>query len=147
MAARMASRMATTVDLSASPLNVLRAMRGEVVDARPAYPEVLQVDIRDSRGRLWLFATKYADWTPADPGDLIGRTVEDVRIDQQTGALSCPLSDGTSFEVIPGPFEEIDDPGYWELITPDNLFLEFGPGVRWEVRDVRSRPAGVETSV
>lgn len=144
MAARMAKPMATKVNLDASPASILSSMRGEIVDARPAYPEVLHVDIRDSRGDLWRFSTQYADWTPADPKDLIGRLVADVRIDEQTGALSCPLSDGTSFEVIPGPFEEADDPCYWELITPDDLFLEFGPGVSWLVRDLKSRPIGVQ---
>jgi hypothetical protein len=138
--------MAPAVDLDASPLNLLRSMRGEIVDARPAYPEVLHVDIRDSAGDLWLFSTQYADWRPTDPNELIGRSVEDIRIDQQTGALSCPLSDGASFEVIPGPFEEADDPCYWELITPGGLFLEFGPGVRWEVRDANSRPIGLAES-
>lgn len=144
MAARMEGPVATVLDLDASPASVLRAMRGRIVDAHPSYPEVLHVEIRDSRGGLWRFATQYADWTPVDPDDLIGRAVEDVRIDQRTGALSCSLSDGTSFEVIPGPFEEADDPAYWELITPGGIFLEFGPGVRWEVRDVKSRPIGVE---
>lgn len=53
--------MATAVALDASPLNVLRPMRGEIVDARIAYPEVLHVEIRDSAGELWHFATQDAD--------------------------------------------------------------------------------------
>jgi hypothetical protein len=24
-------------------------------------------------------------------------------------------------------------PPYWELISPDGLVLEFGPGVRWQI--------------
>lgn len=133
MAARMETRVATEIGLDTSPLNLLSAMRGEIVDARTAYPEVLHVEVRDSRGDLWLFATQYADWSPTDPGRLIGRSVEDVEIDGGTGALRWRLSDGTTFEVIPGPDAESDDPPCWELITPTDLALEFGPGVRWQI--------------
>jgi hypothetical protein len=37
----------------ASPLNILRSMRGPIVDARIAYPEVLHVEIKDAAGELW----------------------------------------------------------------------------------------------
>lgn len=130
--------MATVIALDASPASLLRAMRGKIVDAYPAYPEVLHVEIRDGSGGLWRFATQYADWSPADPAELIGRSVEDVKIDQTTGALSCLLSDGSSFEVVPGPVEASDDPSHWFLLTPDDLALEFGPGVCWQVRDAKA---------
>jgi hypothetical protein len=44
--------MATVVALDASPANVLRSLRGSIVDARIAYPDVLHVEVRDSRGDL-----------------------------------------------------------------------------------------------
>lgn len=40
--------MAAVVVLDTSPLNVLRSMRGPIVDARIAYAEVLHVEIKDS---------------------------------------------------------------------------------------------------
>jgi hypothetical protein len=45
-------RQATVVALGASPATVLRSMRGSIVDARVAYPDVLHVEIRDSAGEL-----------------------------------------------------------------------------------------------
>lgn len=45
--------MATVVALDASPVNALRSMRGAIVDAKKAYPDVLHVEIRDSAGELW----------------------------------------------------------------------------------------------
>jgi hypothetical protein len=42
----------TAVALDASPLNILRTMRGKIVDARIAYPEVLCVEVEDSEGEL-----------------------------------------------------------------------------------------------
>lgn len=84
--------MATVVDLDASPIDVLRSMRGSIVDARIAYPHVLHVEIRDSRGDLWHLATQDAEWSPAGPAQLIGRTVEDAGIDEETGELRCKLA-------------------------------------------------------
>lgn len=66
--------MATTVTLDASPLNVLRSMRGPIVDARTAYPDVLHVEVRDSDGELWRLATQDAEWTPTDPAELVGKS-------------------------------------------------------------------------
>lgn len=43
--------MATVVALDSSPANVLRSMRGAIVDARLGYPGILHVEIEDSAGR------------------------------------------------------------------------------------------------
>lgn len=68
-----AALMATVVALDASPANVLRSMRGSIVDAKKAYPDVLHVEIRDSAGELWRLATQDAEWLPADPPQLVGQ--------------------------------------------------------------------------
>jgi hypothetical protein len=46
-----ATLMTTLVTLDASPANVLRALRGLIVDASLAYPDVLHVEIRDATMR------------------------------------------------------------------------------------------------
>jgi hypothetical protein len=133
-----------SADLDASPINVLRAMRGAIVDARVAYPQVLHMDVRDSAGGLWRLATQDAEWSPRDPGDLIGRSMEDAKIDRQSGELRCLLSDGSSFAVLPAEREANDDPPSWELITPNGVALEFGPGMRWQIAsaDAWASPRG-----
>ncbi len=125
--------MATALALDASPMNVLRQMRGAIVDARIAYPEVLHVDVRDSRGDLWRLATQDAQFSPADPAQLVGRSIDDADIDEETGELRCKLSDGSVLDIKPAAIETEDDPPHWELIGPTGIVLEFGPGVRWQI--------------
>jgi hypothetical protein len=128
--------MATVVALDASPANVLRSMRGSIVDAKKAYPDVLHVEIRDSAGELWRLATQDAEWFPADPPQLVGQSIEDAEIDENSGELRCKLSNGSVLDVRPGGAqEEDDDPPNWELITPGGVLLEFGPGVRWQISE------------
>jgi hypothetical protein len=129
----MEGLMASVIALDASPMNVLRSMRGPVVDARLAYPDILHVEIRDSQGGLWRLATQDADWSPSDPAQLVGRAIEDAGIDEETGELRCKLSDGSLLDVKPTAREADDDPPNWELSTPDGVVLEFGPGVRWQI--------------
>jgi hypothetical protein len=124
--------MATALALDASPANVLRSMRGPVVSARLAYPQVLHVEIRDASGDLWRLATQDAQWSPSDPDELVGHSVEDAEIDEGTGELRCKLSEGVVLDVKPAAREADDDPPNWELITPGGVVLEFGPGVRWQ---------------
>lgn len=135
--------MATFVALDASPANVLRSMRGSIVDARIAYPDVLHIEVRDSLGDLWRLATQDAEWLPADPDQLVGRSIDDVAIDGETGELRCVLSDGSVLDVRPAVTEAEDDPPNWELVTPAGIVLEFGPGFRWQIsgadRPVSSR--------
>lgn len=108
-------------------------MRGEIVGARLAYPHVLHVDIRDSSGELWRLATQDAEWSPSDPAELVGNSIEDAEIDEDTGELRCKLSNSSSLDVRPAAKEASDDPPNWELITPGGMVLEFGPGVRWQI--------------
>lgn len=125
--------MATVVALDASPVNVLRALRGPIVDARIAFPEVLHVEVRDAQGDVWCLATQDAQWSPSDPTQLIGRSIVDADIDQETGELRCKLSDGSMLSIEPAAVEAEDDPPNWELISPAGIALEFGPGVRWRI--------------
>ncbi len=125
--------MATALALDASPANVLRSMRGPIVAAQLAYPEVLHVEIRDAGGDLWHLATQDAEWSPEDPGELVGRSVVDAEIDEETGELRLSLSEGVVLDVKPAAREADDDPPNWELITPGGVVLEFGPGVRWQI--------------
>lgn len=114
-------------------------MRGPIVDARIAYPEILHVEIKDSDGGLWRLATQDAEWSPSDPAALVGRSVDDADIDAETGELRCKLSDGSVLDVKPAEREAEDDPPNWELITPGGVVLEFGPGVRWLIGSADSR--------
>ncbi len=125
--------MTTVLALDASPVNVLRSMRGSIVDAHIAHPQVLHVEIRDPSGELWRLATQDAEWSPSEPSDLIGQSIEDASIDEGTGELRCKLSNDSLLRVRPAAPEADDDPPNWELITPDGLVLEFGPGLRWQI--------------
>lgn len=125
--------MATVVALDASPANVLRSMRGPIVDAHRAYPNVLHVEVRDPTGGLWRLATQDAEWSPSDPAELVGRSIDDADIDEETGELRCKLSDGSELDIKPGARGSAENPPNWELITPGGIVLEFGPGVRWQI--------------
>ena len=94
---------------------------------------MLHVEVKDSAGELWRLATQDAEWSPADPAALVGRSVDDADIDAETGELRCKLSDGSLLDVKPVAREAEDDPPNWELITPGGVVLEFGPGVRWQI--------------
>lgn len=125
--------MATAVALDSSPLNVLRQLRGEIINARIAYPEVLHVELRDAHGDVWRLATQDAEWSPSDHTQLIGRSIESAAIDDETRELRCGLSDGSTLDIKPALAEAEDDPPNWELIGPTGIVLEFGPGVRWQI--------------
>jgi hypothetical protein len=129
----MERHVATVVALDASPTTVLRSMRGPIVSARVAYPDVLHVEVRDSGGDIWRLATQDAEWSPSDPAQLVGRSIEDADIDEESGELRCKLSDGSVLDIKPAADEAADDPPYWELISPVGVVLEFGPGVRWQI--------------
>jgi hypothetical protein len=133
--------VATVVALDASPTTVLRSMRGSIVDARVAYPDVLHVEVRDSSGGIWRLATQDADWSPSDPAQLLGRSIDDADIDEESGELRCKLSDGSMLDIKPAAAETKDDPPYWELISPAGVVLEFGPGVRWQISGADAAPS------
>jgi len=113
--------------------DVLRSMRGPIVAAHLAYPQVLHVEIRDAGGDLWRLTTQDAEWSPEDPGELVGHSVVDAEIDEETGELRLSLSEGVVLDVKPAAREADDDPPNWELITPGGVVLDFGPGVRWQI--------------
>jgi hypothetical protein len=94
---------------------------------------VLYVEVRDPRGDLWRLATQDAKWSPSDSARLLGRSIEDVVIDAETGELHCMLSDGAVLDVMPASIEAEDDPPNWELVSPDGVVLEFGPGLSWQI--------------
>ncbi len=125
--------MATTHSLITSPAGGLQSLRGEIIDARIAYPEVLHVELRDREDRVWCFATQDADWVPFEIDQLVGQEVREAVIDPDTSALRCRLSGGAVFEVLPAPQADPDDPPNWELIAPDSSTLVFGPGRTWRV--------------
>lgn len=125
--------MASFVAFDASPANVLRAIRGVIVGARLSYPDVLHVEIRDQAGGKWQLATQDAQFSPADLDSLAGKAVADAAINPVSGELRLGLSDGLALTIAPAPREATDDPPNWELITPDGLALEFGPGLRWQI--------------
>jgi hypothetical protein len=125
--------MATVVALDASPTNVLREMRGSIVSARIAYPDVLHVEVRDPHGGLWRLATQDAEFSPADPAQLVGQVIDDAEIDEKSGELRCRLADGSTLDVKPAAAAAEDDPPYWELISPAGVVIDFGPGVRWQI--------------
>ncbi len=142
MAATMEGLMATVVALDASPRTVLRSMRGSIIDARIAYPDVLHVEVRDSSGEIWRLATQDAEFSPSDPARLVGRSIDDAAIDEESGVLRCRLSDGSVLDIKPTAAETEHDPPCWELISPAGVVLEFGPGVRWQISGADSQISG-----
>ena len=108
--------------------------------ARVGYPDVLQLEVVDAAGGRWLFLTQDAEWGPADPSGISGRSIEDVKLDPRSGELCFELSGGERLRVVPGPPEAEDDPPSWELVTPDRLLLEFGPGIRWRISNADEPP-------
>jgi len=122
-------------------MTVLGSMRGPIVAAHIAYPDVLHVEVEDARGLLWRLATQDAEFSPADPERLIGLSINDATIDDKSGELRCLLSDGSLLDIKPAEAEAEDDPPYWELISPAGLVLEFGPGVRWQISGADTPPA------
>jgi hypothetical protein len=139
----MEKALMATVALDASPVNVLRSLRGSITAAQLAYPDVLHLEVRDSAGGIWRFATQDAEFSPSDPGELVGMAVGGAEIDAGTGELRVRLTDGATVAVMPAAREAPDDPPNWELITPDGLALEFGPGMRWQISsaDAPARPS------
>lgn len=125
--------MPVAIGLDSSPANVLPNFRGSVVVAQIAFPDVLHMEVRDENGHVWKLATQDARWSPEDPAALRGRSIVDADIEEATGQLRCGLSDGSELVVTPSPAAGEDDPPNWELITPQGIALEFGPGMRWQI--------------
>lgn len=109
-------------------VSLLSSLRGEIVDARLAYPDVLHVEICGSAGEVSRLATQDANWSPTNPAELVGKEIVEAKIDAESGGLHCELSDGSALDVEPGAGQASDDPPSWELITSGGAVLEVGPG-------------------
>jgi hypothetical protein len=122
------------VNSDTSPAEFLQRFRGRVVVSRPAYPEVLQLHIRDVDGGLWRFATFEANYFPTEPELFLGKTVVTTELDPASAKLTIGFSDHTSLLVVPFALapDEIDvDYESWQLFTPSGLVLDYGPGEHW----------------
>ena len=120
----------STVIPDLSPADLLSRFRGVIVDAAPGYPENIHIDLRDAAGDRWGFSTWYAEFSPADPKLLLGKTVVDVDF-ERSGKLTMRFSDGSEFNVRPEPEEPDDELETWSLLTPNDLYLQFRPRDLW----------------
>jgi hypothetical protein len=130
----MERRLMAAVALNESPASVLRSLRGDIIAARKAYPDILHVEVRDPRGDVWRLATQDAEWSPSDPSELLDLSAESAEVDEKTGELRLGLSNGSVLKVVPAPHESEDDPANWKLLTPGGLVLVFGPGGGWHFK-------------
>jgi hypothetical protein len=117
-----------------SPSELLEGFRGPIVDAHPAYPETIHLEVRDAAGGLWKFATHDADYSPSDPDVFPGKTLVSADLEGPLGNLTIGFSDETRFRVTVAPPDGEDDPVNWRLYTPDGFVLAWGPGVKWELK-------------
>jgi hypothetical protein len=122
-------------------MNFIRSLRGAIVGARIAHPDVLHIAVCDPGGDIWRLATQDASWSPSDPAQMIGLAINDAQIDERNGNLCCKLSDGSTLHVKPSAMESADDPPNWELVGPTGVVLEFGPGMRWQFSNADARPS------
>ena len=101
----------TAVIAELSPVDLLARFRGEVVCSRPAYPDVLQLHVRDAKGDLWRFLTFEATFVPPTPDVFVGMIVVAADIDLPSGKVKIGFSDGSSLGVVPFDLkpDEIDD--------------------------------------
>lgn len=121
------------VTQNTSPADLLGRVRGPVKDARLTYPERVHLEVTDAVGGVWCLATWEAAYSPADPEELNGKTVVSTDLDDRSKVLTIGFSDGTCFTVTPIPDEEDDAIENWELFTPDDLLLSYGPWGRWKL--------------
>lgn len=122
-----------TVTPDTSPAELLRRFRGAVADARLTYPERAAVDVEDDTGGKWHLTTWWAEYSPADPERLRGKTVVEADLGERPGQLTVGFSDGTAFTVTPVVDETKDAIQSWELFTPEGLVLSYGPFGRWSL--------------
>jgi hypothetical protein len=116
-----------------SPADLLARVRGSVKDARLTYPERVRFEVMDAHGGLWLLATWEAEYSPADPEELNGKTVVSAHLDDRSLVLTIGFSDGTSFTVTPIPDDDEGAIENWELFTPEGQVLRYGPWGRWHL--------------
>jgi hypothetical protein len=114
-----------------SPSELMAALRGEVVESVPGYPEVLHLTLRDKQGQTWGFSTFDSTWSPSDPDAFQGKTVRSADLDVASGKLTIGFSDDSTLTVVPTPGVEADDLENWQIFTPDGFVLDYGPGQKW----------------
>jgi hypothetical protein len=129
----MEGRQMSIVIPETSPADLLARVRGPVKDARLTYPERVHFEVTDVHGGLWFLATWEAEYSPADPEELNGKTVVSADLDDRSRVLTIGFSDGTSFTVTPIPDDDDGAIENWELFTPDDLLLTYGPWGRWHL--------------
>lgn len=115
------------------PAEILNRFRGPVIDARPAYPEVLHLYVRDTGGGEWCFVTQEAEWSPSDPEMFKGKEVVSADVDDCSGRLTIGFSDASLLTVAPDHCGAHDDIEAWELFTPERTILTYGPRKRWQL--------------
>jgi len=109
-----------TSDTSAAAL--LGRFRGQVTKARLTYPERAAFNVTDAKGGNWYLATWDADYLPADPEILLGKTVVGANLDEESEVLTVDFSDETVFTATPVVHED-EDVENWGLFTPEGLVL------------------------
>jgi hypothetical protein len=125
-----------TVKSDTSAAAVLARFRGRVTKARLTYPERAAINLTDDDGGDWYLATWWADYSPADPEVFNHKTVTSADLRGGPGELTVGFSDGSTFTIMPAEDEGADPIENWELFTPENLVLSYGPRGRWQLRGV-----------
>jgi len=115
-------------------MELLARLRGTITDARPAYPETIQLQLQDADNGEWWLTTEDADYLPSDPDVVRGKTVIDVSLDERIGRLTVSFSDGSDFAIARRLPVYPDYPPYWRLYTPEGLVLSYGPGQAWTLK-------------
>jgi hypothetical protein len=129
----MEERQMSIVIPNTSPADLLARLRGSVKEARLTYPERVHLPVIDDQGDRWFLATWEASYLPADPEELNGKTVVSADLEDRSRVLAIGFSDGTSFTVTPIPDDDEGAIENWELFTPDDLLLTYGPWGRWHL--------------
>lgn len=125
--------MTLTVDQSLN--GYLSSLRGKVTRSRIGYPDCLILSVRDEAGKDWTLVTVDSDWEPHDPQLLVDQTLLDTKLSRSGRVLTLTFDKGLRLLVTAGEYESWDDPPYWELLTPDDQSVEYGPGPSWHVSD------------
>jgi hypothetical protein len=126
--------MAQVVISDTSPVDLLAALRGQIIESVPGYPEVLDLTLEDQDGNEWGFCTFDSEWFPSDPAVFLGKTITSADLDVPTGKLTFGFSDHSTLTVVPNPDVEDDDLENWQIFTPDGFVLNYGPGHRWRLK-------------
>lgn len=128
--------------LNKAPTEIAIWMQGTIANAQIAHPDVLHIEFLDPAGERWFLATQDAEWSPTDPAQLVGHSIESTDLDPASGTLRLRLSGGLELAITPGARESDDDPPNWELFSPNGGAIEFGPGFLISLRSSESPARG-----